>query len=80
MRQRQGCQQRHRIHGVQGDCRRARGCGVAAKQAGAHVIEINPEPTDLTGPISDFIIQEKAGVAIPQIIAVIKAMAGDRSR
>lgn len=46
-----------------------------AKQAGARVIEINPEKTDLTGWVSDFIIQEKAGVAIPQIIAAIKAMA-----
>ncbi len=46
-----------------------------AKQSGAQVIEINPEHTDLTGPISDFIIQGKAGVAIPQIVAAIKAMA-----
>jgi NAD-dependent deacetylase len=46
-----------------------------AKQAGAQVIEINPEKTDLTGWVSDFIIQEKAGVAIPQILAAIKAMA-----
>ena len=46
-----------------------------AKQAGAQVIEINPEKTDLTSWLSDFIIQEKAGVAIPQIIAAIKAMA-----
>jgi len=46
-----------------------------AKQSGAQVIEINPEHTDLTGPISDFIIQEKAGVAIPRIVTAIKAMA-----
>jgi NAD-dependent deacetylase len=46
-----------------------------AKEAGAQIIEINPENTDLTGPISDFIIQEKAGVAIPQIVQVIKDMA-----
>lgn len=46
-----------------------------AKSAGAQVIEINPEKTDLTDGLSDFIIQEKAGVAIPQIIAAIKAMA-----
>lgn len=48
---------------------------VAAKQVGAQVIEINPECTDLTGRISDLIIQEKAGVVIPQILAAIKAMA-----
>lgn len=46
-----------------------------AREAGAQVIEINPEHTDLTGRVSDLIIQEKAGVAIPQIIAAIKAMA-----
>jgi len=46
-----------------------------AKEAGAQVIEINPEHTDLTDWVSDFIIQEKAGVAIPQIVAAIKAMA-----
>ena len=46
-----------------------------AKEAGAQVIEINPERTDLTSVVSDFIIQEKAGVAIPQIVSAIKAMA-----
>ena len=46
-----------------------------AKQAGAQRIEINLEPTDLTSEVSDFLIQEKAGVAIPQIIAAIRAMA-----
>jgi NAD-dependent deacetylase len=46
-----------------------------AKEAGAQVIEINPEHTDLTGPVSDFIIQDKAGVAIPKIVQVIKDMA-----
>jgi NAD-dependent deacetylase len=46
-----------------------------AKEAGARVIEINPERTDLTGWVSDLIIQEKAGVAIPRIVAAIRAMA-----
>ena len=46
-----------------------------AKETGAQVIEINPEPTDLTGPVSDFIIQDKAGVVMPRIIAAIKDMA-----
>jgi NAD-dependent deacetylase len=45
-----------------------------AKEAGAQVIEINPERTDLTEWISDFIIQERAGIAIPQIVAAIKVM------
>jgi NAD-dependent deacetylase len=46
-----------------------------AKEAGARVIEINPEYTDLTGRVTDLIIQEKAGIAIPQIVAELKAMA-----
>jgi len=46
-----------------------------AKEAGAQVIEINPEHTDLTDWLADLIIQEKAGIAIPQIIAAIKAIA-----
>ncbi len=46
-----------------------------AKEAGAQVIEINPERTDLTDRLADLIIQEKAGTAIPQILAAIKAMA-----
>ncbi len=46
-----------------------------AKEAGAQVIEVNPEPTPLTDDISDFIILAKAGVAMPQIVAEIKAMA-----
>lgn len=46
-----------------------------AKEAGAQVIEINPEPTDLTGAISDFIIQARAGLVMPQIVAAIKALA-----
>lgn len=46
-----------------------------AKEAGAQVIEINPEPTDLTDATADFIIQDKAGVVLPQIVARIKALA-----
>ena len=46
-----------------------------AKEGGAQVIEINPERTDLTDRLTDLIIQEKAGTAIPQIVAAIKAMA-----
>lgn len=46
-----------------------------AKEAGAQVIEINPEPTDLTDTTADFIIQDKAGVVLPQIVARIKALA-----
>lgn len=46
-----------------------------AKGAGAQVIEVNPERTPLTDYVSDCIILEKAGVAMPQIVAEIKALA-----
>jgi NAD-dependent deacetylase len=46
-----------------------------AKEAGAQVIEINPERTDLTDRLADFIIQEKAGIAISRIVTAIKALA-----
>jgi NAD-dependent SIR2 family protein deacetylase len=45
------------------------------KEAGAQVIEINPERTDLTDRFADFIIQEKAGIAITRIATAIKALA-----
>jgi NAD-dependent deacetylase len=40
-----------------------------AKQAGAVVIEINPEPTPLTGVISDFLIPGDAGEIMNRIVA-----------
>jgi len=43
-----------------------------AKQAGAIVIETNPEPTPLTGYISDYIIIGKAGDILPDIVNEIK--------
>jgi NAD-dependent deacetylase len=42
---------------------------VIAKQSGAVVIEINPEPTPLTGVTSTFLIQGKAGEIMNAIIA-----------
>jgi NAD-dependent deacetylase len=41
---------------------------VIAKQAGAVVIEINPEPTPLTGAISDFLIPGGAGEVLNRIL------------
>jgi NAD-dependent deacetylase len=41
---------------------------VLAKESGAVVIEINPEPTDLTGAISDFLIPGKAGEVLNRIL------------
>jgi len=42
---------------------------VLARENGARVIEINPEPTPLTGHISDYIIQGSSGVVMNGIIA-----------
>jgi NAD-dependent deacetylase len=39
-----------------------------AKQSGAKIIEINPEPTPLTGEISDYLIKGKAGEVMSGII------------
>jgi NAD-dependent deacetylase len=41
---------------------------VIAKEAGAIVIEINPEPTTLSGRISDYLIRGKAGEVMNRII------------
>jgi NAD-dependent deacetylase len=42
---------------------------IIAKQSGAVVIEINPEPTPLTGFISNYLIQGKAGEVMNRIIS-----------
>jgi NAD-dependent deacetylase len=41
---------------------------VIAKEAGARVIEINPEKTPLTGTVSDYLIQGKAGEEMNRIM------------
>ncbi|MCX8012601.1 MAG: NAD-dependent deacylase [Desulfobacterota bacterium] len=45
-----------------------------AKQAGATVVEVNPQPTPLTGVISDYIIIGKAGVVLPEIVSAVKKL------
>ncbi len=47
---------------------------VIAKEAGAKVIEINPEPTPLTGEISDYLIQGKAGKTLSAILAELERL------
>jgi NAD-dependent deacetylase len=46
-----------------------------AKQAGAKIIEINPEPTPLTGEISDYLIRGTAGGIMERIVAVLNGTA-----
>lgn len=45
---------------------------IMAKEGGAKVIEINMEPTPLTGHISDYLIPGSAGKIIPAIVEEIK--------
>jgi len=47
---------------------------VVAKQAGAKVIEINPETTPLTGSISDYLIQGKAGETLAAILSELERL------
>ncbi len=47
---------------------------VVAKQTGARIIEINPEPTPLTGAVSDYLIQGKAGAVMNDIMAALADM------
>ncbi len=46
---------------------------VIAKESGAIVIEINPEPTALTGRISNYLIRGRAGEVMNRIVAGLEA-------
>jgi NAD-dependent deacetylase len=46
---------------------------VIAKESGAIVIEINPEPTALTGRISNYLIRGRAGEVMNRILAGLEA-------
>ena len=50
----------------------AAGIPTTAKQNGAKVIEINTEPTPLTGVVSDYLIQGSAGEILPKIVEEAK--------
>ena len=45
-----------------------------AKQAGAVVVEINPETTPLTDFVSDYSIIGKAGIILPEIVRELKRL------
>ena len=47
---------------------------VIAKNAGATIIEINPQSTALTGTVSDYLIKGKAGEVMNRIIAELKKL------
>lgn len=42
-----------------------------ARQSGAMVVEINPEPTPLTGAVSSLLVQGKAGEAVSSIVDTV---------
>jgi NAD-dependent deacetylase len=42
---------------------------IIARQAGARVIEINPEPTPLTAAVSSYLIPGGAGEVMNRIVA-----------
>lgn len=54
----------------------AAGMPQIAKKNDASIIEINPEPTPLTGYISDYIIIGKAGDILPAIVKEMKRLLG----
>ena len=50
----------------------AAGIPTSAKQSGAKVVEVNMEPTPLTGFVSDYLIQGSAGTILPKIVEEVK--------
>ena len=50
----------------------AAGIPTSAKQSGAKVVEINMEPTPLTGFVSDYLIQGSAGTILPKIVEEVR--------
>jgi NAD-dependent deacetylase len=50
----------------------AAGIPTSAKQSGAKIIEINMEPTPLTGYVSDYLIQGPAGQILPMIVEEVR--------
>lgn len=47
---------------------------VIARQRGATVIEINPEPSPLTGTTSQILLQGKAGEVISELVAAVESL------
>jgi NAD-dependent deacetylase len=46
---------------------------------GAVIIEVNDEPTQLTGRVSDYLIQGKVGTILPEIVEEVKALMKDKA-
>lgn len=52
---------------------------IMAKEHGATVIEINMEPTPLTGSVSNYLISGSAGKIIPAIVEEVKRRGGKKA-
>lgn len=50
----------------------AGGIPMVAKRSGARVVEINTEPTALTGSVSDYLLEGPAGKILPKIVEEIR--------
>jgi NAD-dependent deacetylase len=51
--------------------------GKAERKATITIIEVNAEPTPLTGRISDYLIQGKTGEILPRIVEEVKRLTAD---
>ncbi|MEW5913611.1 MAG: NAD-dependent deacylase [Thermodesulfobacteriota bacterium] len=47
-----------------------------AKQAGAKVIEVNLEPTPLTGEVADYSLQANASQLLPRLVEMVRELGG----
>ncbi len=60
------------VVGTSGMVQPAASLPVAARRAGATVIEVNPEPSQIT-PLADVFLQGPSGEVLPQIVAAVWA-------
>lgn len=49
---------------------------IVAKESGARVVEINPEPTPLTGRVSDYLLEGPAGEVIRALVRRVEGLRG----
>ncbi|MBW2057184.1 MAG: NAD-dependent deacylase [Deltaproteobacteria bacterium] len=47
---------------------------ITAKRAGAKLVEINVEPTSLTGRFSDYLIQGRSGEILPRVVELVRGL------
>ncbi len=63
------------VIGTSGIVQPAASLPVEAKQAGARVVEVNPEPGLIT-PHADIFLQGPSGEVLPQVVAMLRAIRG----